>query len=74
MPMPPKPEMAPKDRYNFLLNERDHLEAKIRKLKRKNKLDIRDPQDIEWYIKVAQLNVDKITEEVETLKETFNSK
>jgi len=70
MPTPPKPEMAPKDRYNFLLNEKDHLEAKIRKLKLKNKLDIRDPEDIEWYIKVAQLNVDKIKEELATLKDS----
>lgn len=59
-------KQTPEERLAYLKNEQTYLEARIRKLKSKNKNDPRDPEMVEWYLKVAEDNLKKIKDETKT--------
>jgi hypothetical protein len=59
-------KQTPEERIAYLKNEKKYLEARIRRLKDKNKKDPRDPELVAWYLTVAEDNLKKIKNEIKT--------
>ena len=58
-------KMSPEDRKNYLTNELEYLNLRLKRLKTDK---YREPESLSFYIKVMEDNIKKIKEELNELK------